>query len=124
MKILTTLTFFTILFTSVSFGQEVNQIKSVIKTQSELQKSVKAGSITIYFSPQKDAEKLASSAEYYTKYFTIKYDSETSKAVITFVDKSRESIQILNRFFISNEIDEAIFGAEILPIEEFVSKCM
>ena len=124
MKILTTLTFFTVLFASVSFGQEINQVRSVIKEQSELQKSVKDGSITIFFNPQIDAERLASSAEYYTKYFTVKYDPETSEAVITFVDNSKESVQVLNRFLVSNEIDEVIFGAEILPTEKFVSKCM
>jgi len=124
MKILTTLTLFTVLFASVSFGQEINQVKSVIKEQTELQKSVKAGSITLFFDIHIDAERLASSAEYYTKYFTVKYDSETGKAIITFVDKSKESIQILNRFFVANEIDEVIFGAEILSAEQFVSKCM
>lgn len=124
MKILTTLTFFTVLFASVSFGQEINQVRSVIKERSELQKSVKEGSITFFFNPQTDAERLASSAEYYTKYFTVKYDPETSEAVITFVDKSKESVQVLNRFLVSNEIDEVIFGAEILPTEKFVNKCM
>jgi hypothetical protein len=125
MKILTTITFFSIvLFASISYGQEINQVKSVIKEQAELQKSVQEGSITIYFSPQKDAEKLASSAAYYTAYFTVKYDPLTAKAVITFVDKSKASIQVLNRFFVSNEIDEVIFGDELLSAGEFVSKCM
>jgi hypothetical protein len=73
------------------------------------------------FNKEVSADKIASSASYYTNYFTVDYDENSGSTLIKYKDNSSMSRKITSRFLVSNNVRQVIVGNKTLSIDEFIS---
>ena len=102
---------------SFSFAQSSPKTTSVVNESTFVANKTK-GVFNFQMPEGTSAEKITKTANYYTAYFTVKYDAKTRMANITMIQDNMRGVVV--RFLISNEINTISYDGKEYEVEKFV----
>ncbi len=104
------------LICNLTFAQSTPETTAFVKESDFVANKIK-GEFNFQMPEGTSIEKINQTANYYTSYFTVKYDSKTRIAKIqTIADKANG---IILRFLISNEIKTISYDGKVYEVEKF-----
>ncbi|MDD2983492.1 MAG: hypothetical protein PHQ74_08890 [Crocinitomicaceae bacterium] len=102
---------------SFSYAQTSSQTTSIVKESNFVANKVK-GEFNFQMPEGTSEEKIAKTANYYTEYFTVKYNPKTRMANIVMLQDKMRGVVV--RFLISNEIKTVSYDGKEYDVETFV----
>jgi len=109
----------TVLFASVTFGQNT---VATVKSAQELIDLKKTGVCVINLPGEYTKAEIADRAKYYTTYFTVDYNEKTKGVTIKMVENEARSRQVIERFMVACGIEKLQIGDELVATSEIFSR--
>jgi hypothetical protein len=105
-------------FATISFAQEATEI---VMTEGavELEYSKKDGAYTFILNGKAEAD-INKSANYYTNYFTLKFDESSQLVNLVMVDNTERSRAVIVRFLVSSGVRHANVDGKVISINDFM----
>ncbi|MFT5581285.1 MAG: hypothetical protein ACI9G9_000532 [Psychromonas sp.] len=102
---------------SVLVSAQIGSAKSLSK--EKVYESVGKGNVFFFLPASITESQVNESAEYYTMYFSVKYNAKENSVVLTFVDEEEKNKHVMVRFFVSLGIEEIKMEQKTYSPEEF-----
>ncbi|MFT7345421.1 MAG: hypothetical protein ACI9XP_002016 [Lentimonas sp.] len=102
---------------SVLVSAQIGSAKSL--SYEKVHESLEKGSVLFFLPTSITESQVNESAEYYTMYFSVKYNAKENSVVLTFVDEEEKNKHVMVRFFVSLGIEEIKMDQKTYSPEEF-----
>ena len=105
-----------VLLAGIGFSQE----KVVtVKSEKEVTSIRESGKGVVYLPAGLNKEEVLDRAKYYTKYFTVDYNSSNGETIISMVENTERNRAIIRRFFVANDIRTVKVGGQTIDLDTF-----
>jgi hypothetical protein len=113
------ITIFALLFLTVGVFAQTAKVEGTPET---LKDNLSHDVLEFIMTSNVTNEEVDNSAQYYTEYFTVDYNSESHKATINFIENSIKSRRVVTRFLLSTGVRSVDFNDKNYTIMEFFSE--
>lgn len=106
---------------SFSVGAQTEKLTAVSESKTELTTSKTTG-VYKFELPNRTAEDIEKSAQYYTHYFSVDFDESTNVATLTLTESEMTNRAVIARFLVAAKMSEVSVDGQSMPVMDFMEE--